>query len=360
MQANQALYLDGRAARKRSVLLAFQTDGMAILEDGVELAFWRYDELRPAEAPKGVMRLSATGAPELARLEVPDEHVAKAIEVRCGDLGRRRNRSEIATLKIVAWSLAAAVSLVITVVYLIPLFAERLAPFVPIAVEERLGEAVDSQVLALFGGEACEGSAGAAALATLTRQLEAEADLPMPATVAVLPTDTVNAIALPGGRVYVFNGLLELAENPDELAGVVAHELGHVAGRDGLKKLLQTSGSAFLLGLLFGDVTGGGAIVFGAQAMIDSSYSREVETEADAFAAELMRSLGRPPSALGTMLGRLGHGGPEALAFLSSHPVTADRIEALEAAGTPAPDGAPLLTDAEWRSLKAICGKVKG
>ena len=360
MQANQAHYLDGRAARKRDVLLAFQTDGMAILEDGVQLAFWRYDDLRLAEAPKGVMRLSATGAPELARLEVPDEQVAKAIEVRCGDLGRRRNRSEIATLKIVFWSLAAAVSLVLTVVYLIPLFAERLAPFVPIAVEERLGEAVDGQVRALFGGEACTGSAGAEALATLTRQLEAEADLPMPATVAVLPTDIVNAVALPGGRVYVFDGLLQLAESPDEVAGVVAHEFGHVAGRDGLKKLLQTSGSAFLLGLLFGDVTGGGAIVFGAQAMIDSSYSRAVETEADAFAAALMRRLGRPPSALGTMLGRLGHGGGESLAFLSSHPVTADRIAALEAAGTPAAGGAPLLTDAEWQALKAICGKVKG
>ncbi|MCG8672877.1 MAG: M48 family metalloprotease, partial [Pseudomonadales bacterium] len=126
--------------------------------------------------------------------------------------------------------------------------------------------------------------------------------------------------------------------------------------RDGLKKLLQTSGSAFLLGLLFGDVTGGGVIVFTAQVMIDSSYSREVETAADAFAAELMRDLGRPPSALGTMLGRFDRGGEARLAFLSSHPVTADRIDMLEAAGTPETESAPLLTDAEWQALKAICG----
>ena len=359
MQANQALYLDGRAARKRSVLLAFQTDGIAILEAGIQLAFWRYEDLRPAEAPKGVMRLSAAGAPALARLEVPDEEVAKSIEVRCPDLNRRRHRSEVATLKIVAWSMAAAVSLVLTVVYLIPLSAERLAPLVPIAMEQRLGEAVDGQVRALFGGEACDYAPGVAALETLGRRLEAEADLPMPATIAVLPSEVVNALALPGGRVYVLNGLLELAESPDELAGVIAHELGHVAARDGLKKLLQTSGSAFLLGLLLGDVTGGGAIVFGAQAMIDSSYSRKVEAEADGFAAELMRAVGRPPSALGTMLGRLDHGGSERLAFLLSHPVTSDRIDALESAGAPAAVGPPLITDAEWQALKAICGKVK-
>ena len=65
------------------------------------------------------------------------------------------------------WSLAAVVSLVLTVVYLVPLVADRLAPFVPLAVEARLGEAVDNQVRAIFGDDICHSDAGDAALAKL-------------------------------------------------------------------------------------------------------------------------------------------------------------------------------------------------
>jgi len=352
-QSGGVFYLDGKEARRRAVRLVFQTDGIGIIEDGAQVAFWRYVDLRHADAPKGTMRLYALGAPELARLEVRDANLEEQIATRCPDLKTRRHGSEIATLRIVAWSLAAAVSLVLTVVYLVPAFADRLAPFIPISIEQRLGDAVDRQVLTVFG-EACASDAGTPALQKLGRRLTANADLPMPASIAVLPSEVPNAVALPGGRVYIFEALLNLAESPDEVAGVVAHELGHVAGRDGLRRLLQTSGSAFLLGLLFGDVTGGGAIIFGAQTMVDSSYSRETEAAADGFAAELMLAEGRSPAALGALLGRLG-GGSRALAFISSHPVTADRVAALDAADRPA-NGAPFLTDAEWQALKTICG----
>jgi Zn-dependent protease with chaperone function len=261
----------------------------------------------------------------------------------------------VSTRRILFWSAAAAISLVLTVVYLVPAFADRLAPLVPIPLERRLGDAVDRQVRAVIGGETCAEGKGAAALARLEQQLADSAELPMPIEIAVLPSSVPNAVALPGGRVYLFEGLLKLAESPDEVAGVLAHELGHVAGRDGLRKLLQTSGSAFLLGLLFGDVTGGGVIVFGAQVLIDSRYSRQAEAAADNFAADLMLKLGRPPAALGAILNRLGAGIGSALAFISSHPVTAERMQLLEARDRPA-TGTPLLDAAEWQALKRICG----
>jgi Zn-dependent protease with chaperone function len=237
----------------------------------------------------------------------------------------------------------------------VPLVADRLAPFIPLSVERRLGEAVDNQVRTLFGKEACDTPAGSAALAKLAERLSDAADLPMPAEIAVLPSEIPNAVALPGGFVYIFDGLLDEAESPDEVAGVLAHELGHVAGRDGLRKLLQTGGTSFLLGLLFGDVTGGGAIVFAAQAMLDSRYSRSAEASADAFAADLMLEIGRSPKPLGVFLARLTGENDGALAFLSSHPVTAERMRALDEKNRPA-SGPALLGETEWRALKAICG----
>ncbi|MGH6923335.1 MAG: M48 family metallopeptidase [Propylenella sp.] len=356
MPNEDAFFFDGASAKRRAVRLSFDTDGLNIVEDGKPLAFWRFADLRLADAPKGApLRISAVSAPELARLEIRDAGLAKAIALRCPDLKRRRLTGEVSTRRILFWSAAAAISLVLTVVYLVPAFADRLAPLVPIPLERRIGDAVDRQVRAVIGGETCGGENGAAALARLQEELAAAADLPMPIEIAVLSSSTPNAVALPGGRVYLFEGLLKLAENPDEVAGVLAHELGHVASRDGLRKLLQTSGSAFLLGLLFGDVTGGGVIVFGAQVLIDSRYSRQAETAADDFAADLMLALGRPPAALGAILDRLGAGIGNALAFISSHPVTAERMRVLEARKQPA-TGAPLLSAAEWTALKAICG----
>ena len=352
----EAFYFDGTSAERHSVRLAFDFDGLAMLENGERIAFWRFDDLRQADAPKGTLRVSAVGAPELARIEVRDAALIDAIVTRCPDLTRRWRHGDVGAGRIVFWSLAAAISLVLTVIYLVPIFADRLAPLVPIALEQRLGEAVDNQVRAMFGEGTCTAPAGAAALDRLAERLTAAAELPLPASISVLSSDTPNAVALPGGHVYVFDGLLKRAQGPDEIAGVIAHELGHVAGRDGLRTLLQNSGSAFLLGLLFGDVTGGSAIIFGAQMMIDSRYSRQAEAAADAFAADLMLDIGRSPAPLGTLLSRLDRGGGNALAFISSHPVTEERMQRLEAAHRPA-NGPPILDAEEWRALKAICGE---
>ena len=100
---------------------------------------------------------------------------------------------------------------------------------------------------------------------------------------AVLSTPVPNAFALPGGTVYLFNGLLAKAENPDEIAGVLAHELGHLKHRDGTRNLIYNGGTSFLIGLLFGDITGSGALIFASRSLVTSSYSREAERTPTVF-----------------------------------------------------------------------------
>ena len=114
-----------------------------------------------------------------------------------------------------------------------------------------------------------------------------------------------NALALPGGRIYLLDGLLQQARSPDELAGILAHELGHVHHRDGMRRLIQTGGTSFLFGLLFGDVTGAGAVIFVGRSMLDASYSRDAERSADAFAIDVMHKLGRSPLPSGDLLFRI-------------------------------------------------------
>ena len=103
-------------------------------------------------------------------------------------------------------------------------------------------------------------------------------------------------MALPGGHIYVDDGLIAKAQTPDELAGVLAHEIGHVAHRDGTRTVLQTAGLSFLFGMMLGDFVGGGAVVIAARTVLKSSYSRRVEAAADAYSVDLMQKARRRPA----------------------------------------------------------------
>lgn len=137
-----------------------------------------------------------------------------------------------------------------------------------------------------------------------------------------------NAFALPNGDLVLFDELVALAANDDEVAGVVAHELGHVAHRHGLRQLIQSSVVSFVAGLYLGDIS---SIASGLAVLaMESRYSRGFELEADAYAAEVMIAAGRGSEALASMLERMearpgAKGGP-AWDGLSSHPDTAERI----------------------------------
>ncbi len=352
-----ALFFSGLDNVRRVVLLE-PGEALNICEHGTVIAVWPWHDIRRiGTGSGGKLRLSCASAPELARLEIAEAGTATLLHSLCprleaGDPGNSRLGG---IARIVFWSLAAAASIIALVVYGVPLAADRLAPYVPKAVENRIGQMVDGQVKALFGNRLCHSAAGDAALLKLVGTIYREGGLEGEVDAAVLRTKIPNAIALPGGKVYVFQPLLDDAESADELGGVIAHELGHVHNRDGMRRIIQTGGTSFLIGLLFGDVTGSGAAVFIGRELLDSAYSREAETRADAFAIDVMKKLGRSPKPLGQLLTRMTEGKEfEAMAILASHPLTKDRLAAMENAGAPAP-GPPLLTDGEWKALKSIC-----
>jgi len=197
-------------------------------------------------------------------------------------------------------------------------------------------------------------TAGRAALDKMLRRLEAAASLSQPLRASVVRRDEANAVALPGGQVYVFRGLIAKAENADEVAGVIAHEIGHVAHRDGTKAVLQGAGLSFLFGMLLGDFVGGGAVVFSAKKVLQSSYSREAESAADAYGADLMNKAGGDAHALATILARIGGATEPGMTILLNHPETRARVAAINKAAEAHPPS-PFLNAGEWAALKQIC-----
>ena len=354
-QNNTTVYFDGTSSRRRIVTLAFG-DALDIGEDGVSLARWAYDDVRQVDSPAGTLRVSCLSAPPLARLEIRDAASATELTSRCARLGEHRMDGR-AIAKIVGWSLAAVASIVMVVLFAIPLAADRLAPLVPEAFERRVGDASDVQIKAIFGNRVCTGAAGQAAYTKLLGLLRGAAGLDLRAVQSsVLDTSVPNAFALPGGKVYLFNGLLAKAQNPDEIAGVLAHELGHLRHRDNMRGLIYNGGTSFLIGLLFGDVTGSSALIFASRTLVTASHSREAEEGADTFAIDVMHKLGRSPKPMGELLFRVtGKEGDSSLSILASHPLTEDRLKRMTGEDRP-PSGPPLLNDREWAALKTICG----
>jgi Zn-dependent protease with chaperone function len=348
-----AIYFDGTSNRRRMVGLFF-ADRLEISEDESTLGAWAYADIRRADSPSGTLRISCVSAPALARLELRDPAVAAGLVARC-DRMDENNPGRRGAAVIVGWSLAAAVSIIAVVLFGVPLAADRLTPLVPDVLERRLGDVAEGQVKTVFGGKVCDNAAGQQAFAKLVGALREAAGMDSSVQSGVLATPVPNAFALPGGKVYLFDGLLAKAENADEIAGVLAHELGHLRHRDNMRSLIHNGGTSFLIGLLFGDVTGSGAVIFASRTLVTAQHSREAEQNADSFAIDIMHKLGRPSKPAGELLFRVtGKEGGKGLSILSSHPLTEDRLARMSREDQ-TPSGPPLLTAEEWQSLKSIC-----
>ena len=353
------IFFDGTSSRRRQVTLTLG-DALEIAEEGGAPVRWSYADIRRADSPPGILRLSSITAPPLARLEIRDAALAADVTARCLRLDEHRT-SRRGVAKIVGWSAAAAISIVCVVLFGVPLAADRLAPLVPKPVERRIGDAAEVQMKTIFGRNVCEDPAGKAAFTKLVNRLRDAAGLDDDSMMAgVLPTSVPNAFALPGGKVFVLKGLLDKAESPDELAGILAHELGHLKHYDSMRGLIYNGGTSFLIGLLFGDVTGSSAVIFASRSVVEASYSREAETAADTFAIEVMHKLGRSPKPAFELMFRITgkEGGSKLTTILASHPLTEDRLARMTREDRPV-SGPPLLTDKEWQSLKGICGSGK-
>src|SRR3954471_14480626 len=182
--AGTGIFFDGLTSARRPVLVELASDGVVVrdAEDRDMLARWPYDQLDHLAAPEGVLRIGRAGAKTTARLEVRDAALAHAIDEASVPVDRTKVPGHGGRLKVIGWSIAAMVSLVLGAVYGVPALAGRIAPLVPLGVERWLGEAVERQARALLDkgssdrpfecGSGQGEAAGRAALGRLTGKLE--------------------------------------------------------------------------------------------------------------------------------------------------------------------------------------------
>lgn len=221
-----------------------------------------------------------------------------------------------------------------------------IAPLIPQSWENRMGDTMVGD----FGGRFCHTPAGDAALQTLTERIDPRHEA-REITLANIPM--VNAVTLPGGRIILFDGLIQQADSPDEVAGVLGHELGHVRHRDTLTGLVRQLGLSAVLG---GAGGGAGSYLNGVLAL---SYGREAEAAADSVAIDQMRAASISPAATAAFFEKLGgkEAGREerAMTWLSSHPLSADRRRRFADAVKPGSAYRPALDRVSWQALRSSC-----
>ncbi len=149
-----------------------------------------------------------------------------------------------------------------------------------------------------------------------------------------------NAFALPDGSIIVTDDIIKLMKhNPNALNAVLLHEIGHVEHQHGMKQLARSTAITMLFALMLGDIEGAGEMIIGAgSSLLQASFSRDMEREADEYSHQQLKQLGISPAAFGEAIKLLEQAHSEKLdksakglnhwlQYLNSHPSNKDRIE---------------------------------
>ena len=375
-----AEFFDGRSAH--SHLAQVRSDGrnLTITRDGETDIIWRMDEVELVSGgkPGQALRLKQRGD-HGSRLTLPEGELADNIlntqrHIRHGHRNRFIRGAAVAL---------GTVVLLAGIGYGVLAFApQALAGLIPDRVVNSFADGLEKSVIKT--SKRCDNSAGEEALNKIARRVVSGAGNPPTFSLRVFDIrqagskKLVNAFALPGGRMVFTAGLIEDAQSADEVAGVLAHELGHVALRHPEAAIVRVYGLQMLLSLLS---AGQGAETLSnlAGVLAILRYSRAAEAEADEYAVKVLNEAQIDPKGLQTFFARLlkksmpglstkGAGNETAqnadenslgarlkplTDMFSTHPGTESRIEAIK----PRPGGTqpPILTQAEWAALKKIC-----
>jgi predicted Zn-dependent protease len=235
--------------------------------------------------------------------------------------------------------------------------ARTVAGMIPKATRAKLGEQVIASMTR--GQKRCETPAGVAALDKLTRRLVAASGKDVTFKVAVTDWKLLNAFAAPGEQIVLTREIIEKAGSPDEVAAVLAHEMGHGLEMHSETGIVRMIGYSAALELLTGGTAGSLANI--GLMMSQLSYTRAAEREADAQALAMLKGAAISPRGMVDFFERVGKIEGRSPAgrtvgqfdILRTHPQSAERAKL--AASQPAYPTTPALEPAEWEALKAIC-----
>jgi len=240
------------------------------------------------------------------------------------------------------------------------LLVELAVDRIPIEWERKLGESAYHDFLARQ--EVMKEGPAVTAVTEMTHRLtDPIPENPYTFEITVVKSDVVNAFALPGGYIVVFTGLMKKAESPEEVAGVLAHELNHVLQRHGLERIVKQLGFVAVVSIVLGNQQGLGGVMkqLGVELMT-LKFGRVQETEADLTGLELLHRAKIDPSGMITFFQRLAEKDEGRVEWFSTHPMSSARADRLKAELADMPKQTPEPFTFDWTKVRASLGTHTG
>lgn len=376
-------YFNGKTATKFSVQVQPTSQQLIIRLDNNRQRVWDYESVKivNTDTKQGPARLEfVTGDKTnlVTELLIVDDsafldRVDQVAHGRLGTFWNQRKHKKVRN--VLFWSLVVLVPPLLYFIWTfgIPAMTDQIAQNVPPKWEAKLGDKVFES---LFVPRPVKPNPETKKMLDTIQErlLSAEPDQPYTFRIYILPSDQVNALALPGGIIVVFQGLLNKTENPEELAGVLAHEFQHVLLRHSTRGIIRQLAKGVLLAIVVGDANTVMSTVLGAAEELEGlAFSRKMETEADTEGMEMMRKAGIDPQGMVRIFRKLQEEErkmlekinsedllPEWMKYLSTHPAAGDRVEMLnEMAQRPGFQEQPLLKEEDWTVVHKIKDKTE-
>lgn len=336
--------MDGQSALTHAARCAVQGDHLVVSSpDGNEVfARWPLGEVRvDAMHEGGVVHVECEGrGADAALLTLEDPLFVKTLrasgaKIRGLSVGRRGLALGLGCLALFAAVMGGVYAAA-------PWLSTKIAMKIPLSVEREMAKGPSG----VFARKACHTEQADAAVAALLKRLDPQGSMDVDVRVANIAMP--NAFAFPGNVVLLTRGLLEGADGPDEIAGVLAHELAHVKHRHALSHMVR---NAFLGGLwaaTLGDYSG--LMLMDPKTAYETAtlkYSREAEAEADATGLQMLTAQGISARGLINFLERHSKEESSGTAWLSSHPASEARIAELSRQALREKGPGPPVLDAE-------------
>lgn len=330
------------AGSSRVELLEVQVDetGQVFVREPEEIGFrllCSFEQLnissRMGDTPRQVR------FPDGSLLESPDNDALDQLveQFQKGFLKGLAHRIESRMRYVVASAVAMVAFVAFLFLVVIPAASEHVARTLPASVAASVGEG-SLEILDQFMFESTNLLADdRIRLSTAFNEMVADLDEPYDFKLVFRDSGDIgpNAFALPDGTIVVTDALVELAENDEQIHAVIAHEIGHVIHRHGLRRVIQSTGLSVMMVVVTGDVVSAANLAAAVPAiLLESSYSRDMETEADQYALSYLKVHGPAPHNFADIMTRLDEWQSERIEddsgipdFLSSHPATEERIQ---------------------------------
>jgi beta-barrel assembly-enhancing protease len=356
-----ARFSGGHSTPSQDAAASLGLTGVEIqLQDPFRNIVWPYASLRAAEPIRTHaidVLLTCTGAPG-ASVFVPGPEFARALRLHAPHLTSRSERWRKSRVWFVVAAVALAAMIAIYAAGWSP--AHYIARLLPQSWREKLGDEASQSMTE--GHKICVSPAGVAALAKLTERLSNAAGATTPFKVHVYDWTLLNAFAVPGSQIVMTRGLIEKAGTPDEVAGVLAHEMGHGIELHPETGIIRAVGLATAVELMLGG--SGGALANIGLALAQLGYTRVAEHEADLQAIRLLKNAGISNKGLSDFFKRVekiegddtASNSARPFDLLRSHPPTVEREKLVRS--QPDYPATPALDEQSWQELKLVCSKT--